>query len=241
MKSKFTLIALAGVLAFTACKKDKDEPETLTLDKTEITLQHNIAQQLNVTPTQTCTWTSADTNVAKVTQAGLVTGVRLGNTKITAKAASGLIAECNVTVEAASFLYKEPAYKYGESIAYVKSKETRFLLNEDLHGLAYQGENSDVSLVVYIFDNDALMVADVMLNDSINNFPLAQKFLEERYIYLGTQDGVVFYMDYLGNFLGLSIDDNLGLNVLYYTDLEVKQNRNIVMEGYLKALKQFKR
>lgn len=233
-------MALMCILMITACKKDIDKVETLTMDKSEITLRHDSSLQLAVIPNQICIWTSSDTNVAKVTQTGLVTGVRLGNAKISAKAVSGLLAECDVNLEATYYIYAEPYFKYGESVDYVKGMETRTLILENSTGLSYSGENSNVISVIYFFQEDSLVAADVMLNTAEISSIQVKKFLDERYIYWTTQDYISFYMDNSGNIIALNAYENSGLDVMYYSIDENKGNRNSLMEGYLNTLKYFK-
>lgn len=238
MKTKITLIILAVLIQIVSCKKDEDP--SINLDKTDITLQHNSTSQLVVTPTQTCTWSIADSNVAKVSAAGLVTGVRIGDSKITVKTSgTNLSAECIVHVTARSFLYKEPFYVYGQLMSYVKGKETRALKSETSTALLYNGENANVRYVMYMFTSNAMTSADVMLANTTGNVDAAVTFLEERYIFVGYVDNVAFYKDGKGTFAGLNVDATLGLNVLYYNG-SGKKNSNVDFDEYLKVLNKFK-
>lgn len=74
---------------------------SITLKKTEITLTVDGTEQLEATVTpegQEIIWTSSDTDVATVSEDGLVTAVKAGTATITAKLNDGKKATCTVTV-----------------------------------------------------------------------------------------------------------------------------------------------
>ena len=74
---------------------------SITLNKTELTLAVNGTEQLEATVTpegQEIIWTSSDTDVATVSEDGLVTAVKAGTATITAKLNDGKKATCTVTV-----------------------------------------------------------------------------------------------------------------------------------------------
>ena len=78
--------------------------ESVTLDKTELTLKPGKSEALTATvlpddaENKTVTWSSSDTKIASVNDAGLVTAVAPGSATITARA-GGRSATCTVTVE----------------------------------------------------------------------------------------------------------------------------------------------
>lgn len=88
---------------------EKDLPaikETLTLNKTELTLEIGKTDKLfyTISPIDTQTtvqWYSDNNSVATVKD-GLITGIGRGTTKIHAKTANGIVATCTVTVIAPS-------------------------------------------------------------------------------------------------------------------------------------------
>lgn len=212
---KFLLIASLFLVLF-SCKKEEEIP-IINLDKTTATLHHNETIQLTVTPTQSCTWTSLDTNVVTVSRTGLLTGVRIGDTKIVAKSIENNIsAECVVHLTAQSFLFEEPYYTYGQTKEYVKGKETRELISETSDGLVFIGENSNIRYVIYSFENNGNTSVDVMFLNPTTTIELAKVFFDERYIYRGYMSLVAIYFDGLETFIGLNYDSTLGLNALYY-------------------------
>ena len=78
----------------------------ISIDRTEATLERDATLQLTATVTpddaddRTVTWSSADSGIARVDGAGLVTAVLVGTTTITATTGdgTGLTASCTVTV-----------------------------------------------------------------------------------------------------------------------------------------------
>lgn len=85
------------------CKK-MIQAESITLDKTEVSLKPNATAKLTATvaPSNAAdisvTWSSSDTTVATVTSTGSVKAVKNGTAVITAKTENGLTAQCTVTV-----------------------------------------------------------------------------------------------------------------------------------------------
>ena len=94
--------------------------ESISLDKTEVSLKATESVTLSATiapettTDKTVTWSSSDENVATVDGNGKVTAVAVGETTVTATAASGVKTECKVTV------IRTPA----ESIALDKTEVT---------------------------------------------------------------------------------------------------------------------
>ncbi|MCM1290559.1 MAG: Ig-like domain-containing protein [Prevotella sp.] len=79
-------------------------PEAVTLDKTEASIFKGESLQLSATITpddaddKSITWSSSDETVASVSETGLVTALKAGQTTITATHAEGLSATCILTV-----------------------------------------------------------------------------------------------------------------------------------------------
>ena len=71
---------------------------TISLNKTEGKIAIGRTMQLVAMTDQKVTWTSSNTTAATVDQNGLVTGKAAGSTMITASAANGEKATCNITV-----------------------------------------------------------------------------------------------------------------------------------------------
>lgn len=207
------------ILSFVSCRKDeKDEP--IHLDQASISITHN--GELQLTASEPCTWASADTNVAMVSNTGLVRGNFVGKTTITAvQKAGGARATCEVTVAPVSALYVEPYFSYKAPVDFVTMRETRELTNSSYTGLLYIGENNNVRFVLYLFNGGFLESADVMLRNSGEVENEAMIFLAERYSYIGEIDYHAYAFTGDHNMVAvLNYDATLGLNVLYFTSYD---------------------
>ncbi|MCW0487207.1 ABC transporter substrate-binding protein, partial [Riemerella anatipestifer] len=74
----------------------------------------------------------------------------------------------------------------------VKVSETRKLTRETTTALVYEGENSSVNRIGYIFDNNGNMTsAIVMFPTSSSSTDKVTTFYKERYLVLSTENNVV--------------------------------------------------
>lgn len=208
---KIALLAFTLFFIATACKKDEKEPD-LTLDKTSFDLTYHQTNQ--ITANVACTWVSSDSTVASVTN-GLVVALKIGETKITAKAASGQAATCQVKVFPRSELFDAPFFKFGASMSYVKTNEMRVLEFEEIDALGFTGENNNIIGMLYVFEDGKLFAADALLYSTVG-LSAAKEFIEERYSFVENMEGYPIYVDQNLNYLYVNIDANLGLNVLYF-------------------------
>lgn len=103
----FIYLILSGALAFASCSKDDPAPVEVgevKLNKTTLTLAVGEEQTLTATvlpdnaENKTVAWSSSDTKIATVSDAGLVKAVAVGSATITATG-GGKSATCAVTVE----------------------------------------------------------------------------------------------------------------------------------------------
>lgn len=102
------MFGLLAAFTLTACSDDESEPpivavESISISPSSISLERDKTYQLQaeVTPKETTekkvSWSSSDTQVATVSENGLVTGVNRGTATVTATA-GGKSATCQVTV-----------------------------------------------------------------------------------------------------------------------------------------------
>ena len=222
---RIALLAVSLLLLATACKKDEKDP-TLTLDKTTFELTYHQTNQ--ITANVACTWVSSDSTVATVKN-GLVVALKIGETIITAKTASGQTAICHIKVNSRGELYTEPFYKFEASMTYVKSNEMRVLEFEETDALGFTGENNNILGMLYVFEDGKLFAADAVLN-SIVGLTAAKEFIEERYSFVENEDGYPIYVDQNENYLYVNIDADLGLNVLYFRMYKKSSRLNSIKE-----------
>lgn len=214
----------------------KGEKETFWIDQHVITIHHNETSQLTTTPPQLCTWSTYDNNIATVSTSGLVTGIFIGDTKIDVKSASGNFTDfCMVHTAALSLLYSEPYFVFKASIDEIKLKEKRTLYHESSTALIFNGENPNVRNVIYIFDINGLASAAILLNNTSAVISELEMFLDERYPFVGITQEVAFYQGANGTIIAVSVDDTLGLNVMYLNSDSGKKGFNSFDE-YKKAI-----
>lgn len=102
------MFGLLAAFILTACSDNESEPpivavESISISPSSISLERDKTYQLQaeITPKETTekkvSWSSSDTQVATVSENGLVTGVNRGTTTVTATA-GGKSATCQVTV-----------------------------------------------------------------------------------------------------------------------------------------------
>ena len=88
MKKLFAVaLAALTLVGFSACKKEKNDPEAYKLNQTQVSIEEGATFQFTITPAATAVWSSNKAEVATVDQNGLVTAVKAGNAIITAKVA----------------------------------------------------------------------------------------------------------------------------------------------------------
>lgn len=217
MKKLF--LFLLPVLIFSCTEKEL----FITLSDTSVTMFYDGTKQLSVSyssdelKSKTYNYTSSDSTIVSVSKTGLVSGVSIGSATVKVTSSDGKYsAECIFTVSAKSTLYKEPYTVFGSSISTVKSKETRVLFKETTTSLIYSDSDVDVRNVLYLFENGKFTSACVLLTETTSVATEVTTFLMERYMYLGVSNSVFFFKERkTGNILGLTVDDTLGLCVLY--------------------------
>ena len=124
------------------------DPSGVVVTPSEVELAPTQTRNLTaqVTPTtadQSVTWKTANQNIAKVTETGVVTGVAAGTTRITARAAaSGLEDYCEVTVQGIVLDDESLTLKEGENrrLGYT-------VYGKSLQGNTIEWESSDKSIV----------------------------------------------------------------------------------------------
>ncbi len=219
MKHLFLIVSLLWV--FTSCSK-KDEAPAVSIDQPQLQIhfdeehQFALTQGNNTLDASQYKWTSSNETVGTVDAAGNFTGNRIGETTVTGTSADGknrVESKVTITPYVASFV-KEPVLDFGNSIATVKSKETRQLARDSTTVLEYRGENAKLRGVGYIFDKSALVVSILLLANTEAVANEAVTYYAERYDVEGG-DNEIFAKISDKVLMNLYIDETLGLVAVY--------------------------
>ena len=231
---KINLIIAVIVLVLMSCSKEDDNSSSIKINQSDLVTYRNNTIQLSVTYSPSdlknsgCVWASNDNNVATVSTSGLVTGVRIGTTYITATLTrSNVLSKIKVTINPMYSMYIEPYTGFGANISTVKSFERRTLLNESATQLVYSGENSNVRGTAYTFSNGKLISCIALLANTTDATTLLTNFLNERYKLIGISSPYYMYEINSSVMGSLTVDSNLGLCVLYLPNTSTKSS-NII-------------
>ncbi len=146
------------------------KPTGITLDKSSLELIAGNAGQLTATvlpgdaTNKTVTWTSSDTNVAKVSAGGAVTAVKEGTATITAATYNGFTATCTVTVTGKQFtmvdngVYFEKPSGWGSAYIYLFDSATNSTVGAEWPGTKMTDMGDNVYSYEYKTTSSTLMV-----------------------------------------------------------------------------------
>jgi len=112
------LIALMLSISLAGCSNSDAQPSgSITLNKASLTLNESDSETLIATVTsddKTVVWSSSNSSIATVDNAGKVTAVKAGTTTITAKTSTNKTATCAVTVNAVEFVLNKTSLTLSE-------------------------------------------------------------------------------------------------------------------------------
>lgn len=200
-----------------------DNEQFVTLSDSEVTMHYDETKQLSATysseelEAEKFSYKSSDPSIVIVSKTGFVSGVSVGTATVTISSSDGKYTdECVFTIAPKSNLYVEPYTVFGSTVATVKSKETRTLFGETPEALVYTDTNTDVSNVMYSFQNNASVSAMVSLVQSATVSEETTTFLNERYKFVGAAVYMFVYEDRkTGNGIMLTVDALAGIMVVY--------------------------
>ncbi|MFD2146049.1 Ig-like domain-containing protein [Mucilaginibacter antarcticus] len=223
-------------------KKKEEAPAPYLINTESKALHYDETHQFTVSQggievnAKTITWSTTDVNIVNVDPNGLAGGRKIGTTTLTATIAGKFSIKSTITVIPYSTLCKEPFFEDGASVATTKGKEFRALENESATALYFTGENAKLRYSAYIFKDGKMTSAALLFANSQAVVSEAQKFYNERYTALGTENNVIFYGDGNSLLIGISVDANIGFNAIYFkgngktlsvTDQTVLQFNNV--------------
>lgn len=174
---KRVLFLFALVVMCVACSDDDNNPISVTKESVE--LLSGDEHTIGATAELPLTYTSGNEYVAKVTSAGVIKAMRLGETDIVVSDGQNEV-KVKVKVNPRSNLYVEPCLEWGIS----KSDLIKKFGTPDKTtsgGISYQSTSTVAPMVMYLFDsNDKLTSAGVLVNSSYSSE--LGSFLGERYV-----------------------------------------------------------
>jgi uncharacterized protein YjdB len=136
-------------------------------------------------------WESDREEIVSVSEAGKVTGERMGSALVTVQTKDGAYSSsCEVKVNATNFLYLEPLLDFGKAKSYILDNESRKLLFNRTNYLLYEGESDSTINVIYNFSNSTYKESVVLLKGEENISKQAFDFLKQRYDYRGLTNGM---------------------------------------------------
>lgn len=190
MKKVLILILLAVLVA--SCSKDDDnDKHTIYLRDSGVTLKYGETFEMTALSGTPITYTSENEFHATVSNTGVVTAGRIGETNIIVDDGRNTRL-FNVVVEKSSDLYEEPNMDWGISrsglIARIGEPSD---ISETF--LYYKTGSNSVPEIMYSFKNDKLESAVVMVHIDYSN--ILGVFLDERYMPISFEDGVFIFVN----------------------------------------------
>jgi hypothetical protein len=202
------MVNLTFLSIILSCTK-ADDSQAIKLRTPSISLFAGSKSQIVISSgIEGCTFESKNPSIASVSSAGEVRGNIVGETSIIiTNSQKNFNAICEITVSPQYHMYREPCLNFTTSVADVKHYEERKLVSESATELGYQGENSNITAVLYSFDNSKLKSSAVLIPYTTSNTTLLANFIKERY--LTTSDGDMLYI--------LNVDKTVGGGISVYT------------------------
>lgn len=116
---------------------------------------------------------------------------KVGKFQVTATK-GGKSITADVTIEPYQNFFKEPLMLFGKTKADIKTSETRELVKEVSKSLVYEGENSYVSKIFYLFDDNGVMTSAIaMFPTGYDSNDRVATFYKERYTVLGVENNII--------------------------------------------------
>ncbi len=233
---KLTIAALLFVAVFSSCSKD-DQTIQVT-NQSPIVLNYKQTASINAVSTQPISYVSENEFHAKVSNAGVVTAQRVGETKI--KLSSGSASKSiQIVVEPKFNLYKTPSIEWGKTRSQIIAQYGK-PDNETADAIGYSSYSSSAPVAMFLFDsNDRLQSSAVMVKTAYSS--TLGDFLVERYmpIDVNTSEYTAMFvnglsMNKITTAINLSVYNMSYLIVLYIdaNTAKTKSNSEISIDSY---------
>ncbi|MDQ6477845.1 Ig-like domain-containing protein [Dyadobacter sp. LHD-138] len=183
---KNLLPLLLSVLLITSCSKKSDPEPSVIIDSPTLGLKYDQQHQFALKKgsedifASTFAWKSSNEKVGKIDANGRFTARKIGETTITGTS-NGKNVESKVTISPLKTFVTEPILEFGSTIANVKSKEKRKLVQETDDLLVYEGENSKVKLISYYKQNGKITTALLIFENITTTVMDVTTYFKERF------------------------------------------------------------
>lgn len=176
---KLLLLLLIAPFIFISCGSDDDD-DSISLKETEKALKHGETYQINATSGNKITYASENEYHATVSESGLVTAARIGETQISLSDGKSA-KKFKVTVSPESTMYPDPNLEFGISKSDL-IKKLGTPSKETADGMSYDNFSTKAPQVAYLFDsNNKLKSVGVIVKTAYSSE--LGTFLRERYVY----------------------------------------------------------
>lgn len=176
---------------FTSCSDDDKDEDDISLGKKEYKMNFGDKVQIEATSTLDITYKTEDDFIATVSDKGLITGGRVGETEISLSNTKDT-KKVSVIIEPKAELYPEPEFLFGETKANIIKKLGK-PMNESGKTIIYDNNSSKVPYIIYLFDgtsdNSKLEGLSVIVNSSYSKELGAH--LAERYLMVEGDDDII--------------------------------------------------
>lgn len=172
---KILLLAMVVSAAFGCSKED---PDTIVLSPSEISLNKGRTHQIDVTSKSQVTYTSENDFHAQVTENGLVTANFVGETMIrVANAEDSKLLK--VSIEPKNTLYPDPVLEYKKTKNEIRTQYGTPLA-ETNQVIAYDNYSANAPGLLFVFDTNGMCTSVTILvkNTLVNQLA---DFIQERY------------------------------------------------------------
>lgn len=206
-----------------SCSKDGTEPSA-TLNQSEVNLNYDGEFQFVVSKGNesvdfsTLTASSSNEFVGRINNSGMFEANKVGETTIKIMG-DGISLEATVTVTPYHELFDEPIIDFTANKTTIRDSENRKFVQEVDEFLIFEGENSRINNVVYLFG------ANGRLRSAMSLYPTTSSLVEniavfylERYDYLGQEDDIfVFRSEDKSILVGLGNIPVFGFGATYFS------------------------
>ncbi len=179
------LLSILFCLPFLFISCGSDDDDVITLKESSKELKSGSTYQIEATSGYDITYTVENAYYATVDTKGLVTALRIGETKIKISS-NGEEKTFNVKVTPTSKLYEEPNLEFGISRADLIKKLGKPEEETD-ESIIYTTASNAAPITFYFFDLNKKLEQTGMLISSVYSKDAAT-FLSERYVYVGVSD-----------------------------------------------------